>query len=492
MTDFGYSSDYSIFLTRNEGVQIVTNDLSLKILNEMRFREVSPTSMAMELGLPKSTIQANISKLLHMGILCQDENKEDSRGVIYRIDAIQVFGSYMDTKWQLNVRTASASRILSKGRCTSREDLSLYGVSLTESGLDIVQGLFSVGSSLMPDTPDYSDWESIKRNILKQSSDRGMKVLIEDRSGLKLKFRSEGDENIADVSLIVVPMLGGIVSRSKDLLGYHLSKDIDLEIEDYGREVTMTVKPFVGQDYVRSGFRHHNMSDFKVDQPFAIYSIDDKAVLFTNSTMISVLNSLTEGSKSVNELTAAIGIPKATVYASLVKLMEMGAINVDENQKNPKKYSLDSDPVLFCKEPEVTNCNKLAEIRERFIRGEIDYYSAVIGYAMEATKCMGVEFDRMFSKAGRTTAKSVIDLHPDITPQNFVDISCSMVSYPDQATVVSYIPLKIDVTLSPHTLWRSWPSYFVKGFIENGLLNLTGDKYKVTVETIRQGNEGNS
>ena len=51
MSDVGYSTEYEIYLTQDNGVQIVTNDLSLTILREMRYHEISPTDIAMELGL---------------------------------------------------------------------------------------------------------------------------------------------------------------------------------------------------------------------------------------------------------------------------------------------------------------------------------------------------------------------------------------------------------------------------------------------------------
>ena len=43
MADVGYSSEYEVYLTYRNGMQIVTNELSLQILRELRRREVSPS-----------------------------------------------------------------------------------------------------------------------------------------------------------------------------------------------------------------------------------------------------------------------------------------------------------------------------------------------------------------------------------------------------------------------------------------------------------------
>lgn len=42
MTDVGYSSEYEVYLTMRNGIQIVTNELSLQILREMRYRRSLP------------------------------------------------------------------------------------------------------------------------------------------------------------------------------------------------------------------------------------------------------------------------------------------------------------------------------------------------------------------------------------------------------------------------------------------------------------------
>ncbi len=486
MSDVGYSSNFEIYLTRNNGIQIVTNELSLSILREMRYREVSPSDIANEFKLPKSTIQASLTKLFRTGIVMQEPRVNDARSVIYRLDGRLVFYKRQDVGWQLYARSASTARILDGGRCTSREDLSLYGASITESGLNIVQGLFNIGEELTSGERGRVFLDNMLSSMKDQCEKHGIAVDMVTKDGLELKFESIAD-NISDVPLIIVPMLGAIISHSRDLLGYNLSHDISLKVSNKGYSVMMKVDPFVGQDYHNSNpeYVQRNLErDYSVE-PFSIYSIKGVSTLFTNPTMMDILFNLSEADMSVNDLEMDMGVSKATIYASLMKLIEMGAVEVDRNSGSPKKYRLLADPIIYSTQMEPQGLDRLGDIIERFQTGRIDYYSAVIAYAMESIKYMGVHFDKMFMRSGASTARSVIAQRPDIDPQTMLDVACSMVSEPDLAEIVTMIPLKIRVRMSPDTLWENWPADFVKGFVKEGLKSLTGDDYKVNVEVVR-------
>jgi hypothetical protein len=164
----------------------------------------------------------------------------------------------------------------------------------------------------------------------------------------------------------------------------------------------------------------------------------------------------------------------------------MGAVAVDKTSSSPKNYTLLADPILYCMEPDVKDVKNLERIITSFQKGEMDYYSAVISYAMESIRCMGIRFDKMFTRAGRSTAQIVLDLDPEIQPEKFLESAASMVSVPDNLDIVTLIPLKMRITLAPNTLWETWPADFVKGYVSEGLKKLTGDDYKIRIETVRQ------
>jgi len=488
VTDQGYSTAFEVYLTNDKGVQLVTNDLSLVILKEMRYREISPSDIATELNVSKSTVQANITKLVRMGIVSQEMCRGDARRVIFRLQAILMFSSHSDTEsdWQMYARIASDIRILKSGRCTNREDFALYAASLLESGFDIVQGLFAAGSALTAGMPDFT-WNRIKKDIMPQSEQHGETVHVHTVDGLEIQIDSK-DENIADAPLIVVPMLGAIVSHSWQLFGYNLSSDISLVVSNQGHSVDLLVQPFIGQEYenVAFGVESRTLDHYKVEEPFAVYSIGGVATLFTNKTMMGILYNLSNGDYSVNDLSDIMGVSRATIYSAITILVEMGAVEIDKTSGTPKCYTLVADPILYCTEPEATDCTRLQEVVSLFQSGKMDYYGAVISLSMETLRCMGIHFDKMFIRSGRSTARTVIDLHPNLDPQKLLEIGCNMVSVPDKAEVISLLPIKIKVTLDKNTLWESWPGDFVKGFVSEGLKLLIGDSYKITIETVRE------
>lgn len=483
MTDAGYSSKYEVYLTHRNGIQIVTNELSLRILAEMRRREVSPSETALLFQLPKSTIQGNITKLLRAGIVKQETCIDDARSAVYHIDAMLIFSSAVDEDWQKYARSASVARIMRNGRCTSREDLSLYAVSLMESGFNIVQGLFNVGEALTRGMEDPDWWDGMVATMGEQCSRDGVRIELDTEDALKLSFRSDG-EDISDIPLIIVPMLGALRSRAGVMFGYELSHDIQLSIGDAGCSVDLRINPFRGQDFADE--RHSDpLESFSIESPFSIYSIKGKAMMFTNPTMMGVLDALSTGDRSLNELEEAMGVPKATIYASAAKLMELGAVRVDPDSGTPKKYNLLADPILFITEPDLRNGDRLASIVADFQRGTLDYYSAVIAYSLEVIGRMGIHFDKMFMRAGMNTALIALGLKSSIQPQELVDLACDMVSGPDRAEVASYLPIRIRIRLSDQTLWDAWPADFVLGFITEGLKYLLEHRYPVIVETYR-------
>lgn len=481
MTDAGYSSEYEVYLTQSNGVQIVTNELSLHLLEEMRARSVSPSETAAIMHLPKSTIQGNLGKLQRMGIIVPDVCVDDARSAIYRIAGRLLFRSRTQSDWQRYARAASVTRIMANGRCTPREDLSLYGVSLMESGFNITLGLFHIGVELTRGITDRAWWDLLF-DSLKASCPDDVTIDVDFRDALNLSFRSEHSD-ISDIPLTIVPLLGALASHSEEFFGYRLSQDIRLIVDDSGRSIRFRVGRYKGQDFkdddgVIESYAH--------PEPFSIYSIDGKAMMFTNATMMGILDALSQDNLSLGDLEGAMGISKATIYAAATKLMSMGAIRIDPDSGSPKKYALVADPILYMTDPGNRSSAELDRIVADFQAGRMDYYSAVIAYALEAIQCLGIHFDKMFVRAGKNSALTVLGMRGRITAQGLVDLACGMISSPDCAEVVSYLPIVVRVDLSKNTLWDTWPPDFLMGFLTEGLFYLLEFEYPIRVEVYRE------
>ncbi|MBR2255159.1 MAG: hypothetical protein IJ856_05035 [Candidatus Methanomethylophilaceae archaeon] len=489
MPDVEHNTRFEIYLTPTNGVQIVTNEISIAILTEMRYHQISPSEIATAMNIHKSTVQANIVKLLRMGIVSQETSKQDARRVIYHICGLLLFTDDSNPSWKLDARLAAIQRILKSGRCTSKEDFSLYAISLVESGLNVFHGLFNLGSTLIPrNATSYYLNGLLTKDPFMQTAEKDLKVDVITDDGLEVDVES-AEQNISDIPLLMAPMLGAVVSNSREILGYNLVHAMSLSVNEEGSKVNILVPPFEGNSFDDRlpPLSERGKKFYWVSEPFSIYSVKGNATLFFNRTMNEALYLLTEGGKSAKDLASTIGVSEVTVYASLNRLVELGAVEIDRNSKSPKIYHLIADPIMYCRDPDIKSYDKIQDILMRFHRKEVDYYTAIIGLALEYCGMMGLHFDKMFIKAGRSSARTVLSwVDRKITPEEFLNLACKMVSLPDKAEVVSLLPIRIRVTLSPDTLWTSWPGDFVKGFISEGLKILLDTDYKVDIETIQQ------
>ncbi len=488
MGDVGYSSSYEVYLTRCNGVQIVTNELSISILQEMRARTITLSEMSSLFSISKSTAQSNLRKLARIGIVTADDSIDDGRSVIYHLDALLLFTSDAPKEWQINAREASIDRILRNGRCTAKEDLSLYGVSFIESGLNIVPGLFNVGAAMVWCFEDMDWWTELLKNSNTQCQIKGIEISLDLKTNLVLTFRSE-EENISDLPIVIVPMLGAICSHSRSIVGFNLSHETNLSVEEYGHVVKLRLEPFKGQDFEFEPFDWDVLESPKTNFPFSIYSIAGKAMLFTNPTMMSVLNALSHDKLSLNDLAIRLDLPKATVFVSLTKLIELGMIRLDEDPGSPKKYTLLAEPLLYVSEPSPLGCLKLQKLIQEFHDGKTDYSTSVISFMVEAMRCMGIRFENLFVRSGMQVASSVLEQCPHMDPQDFVDLSCRMVSFPDRAFVSKYLPPRIKLFRSSATLWESLSEDFLIGFLRYGLKALLGFDCPFYIDSVSQKSE---
>jgi hypothetical protein len=373
---------------------------------------------------------------------------------------------------------------MESGHCTSREDLSLYAASLTEVGVNIIQGLFNIGSALTFGMYRGIDVESLTRLIVEQAAGVGIECKVDFRNGLRLDLTS--DRDISDTSLLITPMLGFVIDNSYIIMGYNLARDISLMVCESGHKVNIRIDPFEGtSDDLDTPMVFDNES-YRLQQKFSIYSVRGESVIFTNETMIRIMEEIVERSLSVNELESRLHVPKATVYAGVSRLLEIGAIVLDNSSQRVKRYILQAEPVVYCTEPASVDRRRIQQVIRRFQDSELDYYSAVISLAKEVIDLVGLHFDRMFEGSGARTARTVLEHHsiPDL--QTFLEASCCMVSSPDRAEIVSQYPVHVRIIQSDRTLWGTWPTDFVRGFLREGIGYFIGDDAHAIIETVRE------
>lgn len=219
------------------------------------------------------------------------------------------------------------------------------------------------------------------------------------------------------------------------------------------------------------------------DWEYSVYLVNGRSILFGNHTQIQILEALNKKMLSLKQLSNVLDIPAVTVHVNLAKLLEIGAIQAnDERGTKYMRYRLVSVPLLTpCKKtPEIgRNIEKL--MKENAVNPE-DYSKNIFKYINYAFRMTGVDSGGLLYKAGRDFAKALVDSNKGIEPQDFIGLVTDV--SPDHhfnVDVVSYIPLRL--ALSGECVGYVEPKHvesFYTGMIEAGLEELLGINQSVT------------
>ena len=68
MADKGYNSDFRLMLRYDGSLRVVTNGLSIRILDLLIRKDMNLTEVSRSLGSPKTTVQANLCRLEEEGM----------------------------------------------------------------------------------------------------------------------------------------------------------------------------------------------------------------------------------------------------------------------------------------------------------------------------------------------------------------------------------------------------------------------------------------
>ena len=83
MADKEYSDSFTIVKSHEGMVRVVSNKLSMKILDMLSSAPLSLTDMANRIELPKTTVQSNLSVLEFEGLVKSYPSMADGRSMMY-------------------------------------------------------------------------------------------------------------------------------------------------------------------------------------------------------------------------------------------------------------------------------------------------------------------------------------------------------------------------------------------------------------------------
>ena len=83
MADKEYSDSFTIVKSSDGVVRVVSNRLSMQILNILSSAPCSLTDLSVKTTASKTTVQSNLVILEQMGLIRPHTNKADNRSMIY-------------------------------------------------------------------------------------------------------------------------------------------------------------------------------------------------------------------------------------------------------------------------------------------------------------------------------------------------------------------------------------------------------------------------
>jgi len=480
MADIEYSDHYAIFVTEG-GVRYLTNQVSIQIMDMLQHSLMTSSDIAIELGLSKSSIQSNMMKLSRMQLVDSYQDNDDKRRVIYYPTSFKCIES-IDVKPEvLRMEKDILDRIVTNKEGHDSALLMLTSIMPLSVGISVDPLLERCGRlsahyilKVMGKMDDDSFIERMK-NIYKEASFPPVEIELHDEV-LVARLHHDNDvlvESLISTRLIIGSLCQSMMERTGNLYrAYSMLDDVD--------NTVIVFKPYE----VHSKKRRYDIAseDTREDNPYAIYFVKDRSILFGNITQIKILNALISEKKSLKQLSEDLEIPPVTVHMNIAKLMEIGAIFSDNDTRSKYVYYyINALPMLVPIESEKGCVLLIEEMFSSLAEHPSNYYRCAFRYVTCALRMTGIDGTGLMYRTGSNFAKALISHEPDIEPETFISKVCGIdISYGIDAKVISYIPLKISVDRRDlgNTEYRHVLSFY-EGMIKSGLKELTGTDYKV-------------
>ncbi len=483
MADIEYSDHYAIFVTEG-GVRYLTNPVSIKIMDMLQHSLMTSSDIALELDLSKSSIQSNMMKLSRMQLVDSYQDNDDKRRVIYYPSSFKCIES-VDVKPEvLRMEKDILDRIVTNREGHDSALLMLTSIMPLSVGISVDPLLERCGRlsahyilKVMGKMDDDAFIENMK-NIYKGASFPPVEMELQNGI-LVAKLHHNDDmlvESLISTRLIIGSLCQSMMERTGDL--YRL----DSMLEDDGTTV-MIFKPY--ENCFKKRRYDIASEDTREDNPYAIYFLGDRSILFGNITQMRILDALMSDKRSLKQLSEDLEIPPVTVHMNIAKLMEIGAICSDSDTRSKYVYYyINALPMLVPIRSEKGCVRLIEEMFSSLAEDPSNYYRCAFRYVTCALRMTGIDGTGLMYRTGSNFAKALIAHEPNIEPENFISKICGIdISYGIDAKVISHIPLKISVDRRDlgNTEYRHVLSFY-EGMIRSGLKELTGTDYKVCFE----------
>lgn len=481
MADLEYGSEFAIYITKDQGLRFFTNSMLIRIADLLTGREMTISDLANELGLPRSTIQSGVKRLNDVGVIGTRRDKSDARKIYCWICSLRVVSSIRPdadgiSDAVLMNRRGEASPLYD-AIFVFLSEMRVHGVDL--SGI-LTEAGFAVGSLYRP-LFDTMSLQEISEHISVMSG-LGCPVRI-DAGPEKLEVEV-GPGNVADILLRRHVMMGFVLRVLNCRFGGFYSMKYSIEVSEDGRTATFRSHLYSSQrpPVLSASYSERTAQFYSVPAPFAVVFANDKTpYLISNRGMIDVMRILADNCFSVQEISAATGMPEITVHSVISRLESIGVVECSVHSRT-MTYRLSSRTL-------VRAISTPAEPPPPIVQGDsqltkLFFSNIVYRYLLWVADSFAIGSSAMFRAAGSAVARIVMEKTPPMSAQDFLDYVCDIFSGDGvDVKLVSYIPVNLVFRSGMQDLrFGDQMSEYLKALVTECLKIITGDEYRVIID----------
>ena len=481
MADKGFSSDFMVVQCYGGGIRVMSNSLNMSVLKLLLSADSNLTEISAQLGVPKTTVQACLSRLEAERILVSYPDARDSRSTRYSPSCTLIMSSGRFSEWETADYSDAVHNLYSDDAHVCNDTIMFYIYELDRHGICWHPFIISIGNAvgtmLEPECTRPGDVRDIVESVF------GVELREFDSDG-RLTFGlvspiHRGMELIYMGFCVFGALAEILYLKSGRRYRYdpRVSRISDSEVLFIGEESPSTGFVVRPRDPRERDFRHYSMKD-----RFAILEAGGgNPVLVQNDTMLSILESIEEKPKSVGEIATELETRAVTIGSSVKRLVELGFVEpVAGRTIRNVKYRMVADRIL---EGDVADSGyvpgNVYDCITRFVDGETGFYQMVYEMNYFVLTCAGLRYDMLIYEVGRDAAIEIVRQNPGISAQEFLRLALKLYTKGrNPVRISSSIPVEFEIAVDPKADFNIETLYF-RSLIKTGLREITGVEYPV-------------
>lgn len=483
MADKGYNSDFRLMLRYDGGLRVVTNGLSIRILELLIHGDMNLTEVSRSLGSPKTTVQANLCRLEEDGMLTTYPDEDDSRSVIYCINCTPIYTSHHSQNPGRGSYLSAVSDPTAYGKDPHGEAMMIYATKMAEYGICITPMLIDIGGCIGTHISDrVTDMTSIGK-ALNRIFDVG---ISEIRLEEEVSFRVES----GSMPPMIIEFTGYIIfgALMRILSGNGTRVDLDPEVRSLGDRGFLfgsSVVSKVPSGKYMAGSDRRDCRFYRLDDRFAIYGSQGRdPLVLQNDIMLDIMHAMESGPLTANDVSSSCGIKPVTVHASIKKLVDIGLLEpMGQSEMRNVRYRPTMRNVLRGETSDAI-CSEFTvdDHLEKFLSKDISLFRLIYDTQYFMLTSAGISYNNIMDGIGSELGRTMVSNNPGIKAEDFLRMAAELPFYPGCVVrLVSFIPVEF-------TVFKNGDLQNFEGFrnlftalTETGLEEITGMHYPVKV-----------